>query len=256
MNTVYADRITPTLKKELWKRHFNNKNDGSCKICNMVIHIKKFNWKYIFPKVRGGRNNILNLLPVCSVCDKQYTNLGNEINLITFLKNKHNISIELDEEYYEYQHNVIYFYSKAYNTGTFIDYIKPDKRRIIIPVIKYLISNNLYNPKWTLQDFKDFICIDPEYKERPETDRRLQLRDITINDIEYSEINIRYSVLGNGTDKCIREMSYNIKRKSTEYLGGCYVSGFMYYPKTAVANGQYCKDLETIIEPSQYGIFY
>jgi len=173
-----------------------------------------------------------------------------------FLKNKKNILIELDNEYHLYQHNVIYFYSKAYNTGTFLNYTKPDRVLLTIPIVKYLISQNYYNPKWTLQEFKDFILIDPEYKEHPYSDRRLYLQDITIDDIEYSEINIRYSILGGGTDKCIREMSYNIKRKSTEYLGGCFISGFMYYPPIAVADGKYCKDIDTFIQPSQYGLFY
>ena len=253
MNTRYIDRITPVIKKELWKRHFNDNNDGKCKICSMPIHTKNFTWKYIFPKSRGGHNNILNLLPICNICDTQYNNLGDEFNLITFLKEKHNITVDLDDEYQQYQDSIIYYYNKAYNTGTFLKYTKPDKRLTIIPVIQYLISNNLYNPKWSLQEFCDFIDMTPECKN---TDRRLNLFNITINGIEYSEINIRYSILGKGSEKQIREMSYTIKRKSTPLLAGCFISGFLYYPKTHVANGKYYKEIETIIEPSQYVLIY
>lgn len=253
MNTKYADRITPTFKKELWKRHFNDRNDGECKICNGAIHKNIFTWKYIFPKSRGGQNNILNLLPVCSQCDTQYSKLGDEINLISFLKNKHNITVELDDEYRQYQHTVIYYYSKAYNTGTFLNYIKPDRVQAILPVIKYLISNNLYNPKWTLQEFCDFINMNPECKNR---NRRLKLHNIIINDIEYSDINIRYSILGSSSENSVREMSYSLTIKSTEFLAGCFISGWMYYPKTRIANSKYCKDIETIIQSSQYQLIY
>jgi 5-methylcytosine-specific restriction protein A len=253
INSKYADRITPTIKKELWKRHFDESNDGVCKICTNSITKNNFTWKYIFPKVRGGRNNILNLLPVCNDCDSKYNNIEDEFNLIIYLKNKHNIILKLDSEYQQYQDSIIYYYNKAYNTGTFIGYTKPDKHLTIIPVIKYLISNNLYNPKWSLQEFCDFINIDPEFKD---TDRRLNLFNITIDEIEYYEINIRYSILGAYSEKPIREMSYTIKRKSTPLLAGCFISGFLYYPKTQAGNGKYCKEIETIIEPSQYMLNY
>jgi hypothetical protein len=253
MDTKYADRVTPTIKKELWKRHFNDNNNGECKICRATIHKNVFNWKYIFPKSRGGHNIILNLLPVCTMCDANYNNLGNEFNLITFLKNKHNITVELDNEYQQYQDSIIYYYNKAYNTGTFLKYIKPDRVQTILPVIEYLISQNYYNPKWTLQEFCDFINMDPESEN---TDRRLKLYNIIINDIEYSDINIRYSILGSNSEKPLREMSYSITRKSTKYLAGCFISGWMYYPKISIANSKYCKEIETIVQPSQYMLFY
>ena len=79
---MYADKITLPIKNELWSRHFKECNEGLCKICNTLLTKKTFTWKYLFPKERGGRNNILNLIPICKDCDKRYKEIGNDLNLI------------------------------------------------------------------------------------------------------------------------------------------------------------------------------
>jgi len=252
MQTKYADRITNGVKAELWKKHFNENTEGVCKICNISINNKTFSWKYIFPKKRGGRNNILNLLPVCSNCDKDYNSIKDEINLISYLKNKQKINVELDNEYKEYQDRLIYHYNKAYNTELVDKYIKPNRTGLAIPIIEYLISVGYYDHKWTLEDFREFINEDPDIK--CSDDRRILFKDIIINEIEYSEIKLRYSILGTGMDST-REISMSFKRKSTEFIAGCFSSYFVYFTKNEDAK-DYCKEVQSIIQLCQYLIFY
>lgn len=75
--------IPKTVKDNLWDQHFGKEAGiGKCYCCNAEINSKKFDCGHIISVADGGTNNIDNLKPICSTCNKS---MGTQ-NMETFKK--------------------------------------------------------------------------------------------------------------------------------------------------------------------------
>lgn len=75
--------IPKTVKDNLWDQHFGKEAGiGKCYCCNAEINSKKFDCGHIISVADGGKNNIDNLKPICSTCNKS---MGTQ-NMETFKK--------------------------------------------------------------------------------------------------------------------------------------------------------------------------
>lgn len=63
--------IPKTVKDKLWDDNFgHDAGIGKCYCCQIEINSKKFDCGHIISVAKGGTNNIDNLKPVCSTCNK------------------------------------------------------------------------------------------------------------------------------------------------------------------------------------------
>jgi 5-methylcytosine-specific restriction endonuclease McrA len=63
--------IPKTVKDTLWDDTFSsNAGEGKCYVCSNVINSKKFDCGHIIAVANGGTNDISNLKPICSTCNK------------------------------------------------------------------------------------------------------------------------------------------------------------------------------------------
>lgn len=63
--------IPKAVKTTLWNIHFTENNaKGECKVCNKEIKMTDFDAGHIVAVANGGSNNLDNLMPVCSLCNK------------------------------------------------------------------------------------------------------------------------------------------------------------------------------------------
>jgi len=63
--------IPKTVKDKLWDDNFgHDAGIGKCYCCQKNINSKKFDCGHIMSVAKGGTNNIENLKPVCSTCNK------------------------------------------------------------------------------------------------------------------------------------------------------------------------------------------
>jgi 5-methylcytosine-specific restriction endonuclease McrA len=63
--------IPKAVKSTLWNIHFTENNaKGECKVCNKEIKMTDFDAGHIIAVANGGSNNLDNLMPVCSLCNK------------------------------------------------------------------------------------------------------------------------------------------------------------------------------------------
>lgn len=53
-----------------------NKCNGHCAYCGVKLEINKFTVDHLVPKCNMGKNNIDNLLPCCTQCNKKKGNLS------------------------------------------------------------------------------------------------------------------------------------------------------------------------------------
>ncbi|MFQ5620687.1 MAG: HNH endonuclease [Candidatus Nanoarchaeia archaeon] len=63
--------IPKKVKQDLWFRCFGPKKaEGNCKVCDDKIHFYDFEVGHIKARARGGTDNLNNLMPICSRCNK------------------------------------------------------------------------------------------------------------------------------------------------------------------------------------------
>jgi hypothetical protein len=62
--------IPKEVKKDLWVRHFGKKYKGNCFVCNKIIDTHNFEAGHVKSVAEGGSDNISNLKPICSGCNK------------------------------------------------------------------------------------------------------------------------------------------------------------------------------------------
>lgn len=63
--------IPKTVKDNLWDNTFSsNAGEGNCYVCSTTINSKKFDCGHIIAVANGGSNDINNLKPICSTCNK------------------------------------------------------------------------------------------------------------------------------------------------------------------------------------------
>ena len=78
---VVRKSIPKTVRIALWEIYFTDDNaKGNCNVCNCEIKITNFEAGHIIASAKGGNDNIDNLVPVCSLCNKS---MGVE-NLLEF----------------------------------------------------------------------------------------------------------------------------------------------------------------------------
>lgn len=66
----------PKEKREkVWKRFFGEKEIGKCFICPREIDCSNWECGHIIASSEGGENNIGNLRPICSTCNKRMGNM-------------------------------------------------------------------------------------------------------------------------------------------------------------------------------------
>ncbi len=61
--------IPKRVRDELWRLH-SESLDGTCYVCDGAISFDKFEAGHVIAKSKGGSNNIDNLKPICSPCNK------------------------------------------------------------------------------------------------------------------------------------------------------------------------------------------
>lgn len=63
--------LPKTVRNTVWKIYNNNLIEGLCYCCNIeVITIGNFECGHIISRYDGGSDNIYNLRPICSLCNK------------------------------------------------------------------------------------------------------------------------------------------------------------------------------------------
>jgi hypothetical protein len=78
---VVRKSIPKAVRIALWEIYFTDDNaKGNCNVCNCEIKITNFEAGHIIASAKGGNDNIDNLVPVCSLCNKS---MGVE-NLLEF----------------------------------------------------------------------------------------------------------------------------------------------------------------------------
>lgn len=68
-SSVSSEKITKLLRRELWKKYFEQAREGTCYVCDGLISEDHFQAGHVIARVRGGSTNIHNLKPVCSDCN-------------------------------------------------------------------------------------------------------------------------------------------------------------------------------------------
>lgn len=63
--------IGKPLRDQVWLKYMGNKAQGKCYCCRIrMIHITDFQVGHNKAVVRGGKNNISNLRPICGPCNR------------------------------------------------------------------------------------------------------------------------------------------------------------------------------------------
>jgi len=70
-NIIKRKAIPKAVKSTLWNIHFTENNaKGECKVCSKEIKMTDFDAGHIIAVTNGGSDNLDNLMPVCSLCNK------------------------------------------------------------------------------------------------------------------------------------------------------------------------------------------
>lgn len=81
---ISEDKISQRLRADVWEKNSNKQYEIKCYCCNTkVINALDFECGHIIPNSKGGKCNINNLIPVCSLCNKS---MGNT-HMDDFMKN-------------------------------------------------------------------------------------------------------------------------------------------------------------------------
>ena len=89
---ISEDKISQSLRQQIWTKHSNNQSEISCLCCNLnIINAFIFECGHIIPNSKGGKCNIYNLVPLCSLCNKSMSN--NDMDI--FMKqNNYNVNLK------------------------------------------------------------------------------------------------------------------------------------------------------------------
>lgn len=71
---ISRERIPENLRKELWKKYYQDKNEGLCYVCEKdKIDCFKLGFEvgHVIPVCFGGNNDIENLRPICRLCNSE-----------------------------------------------------------------------------------------------------------------------------------------------------------------------------------------
>jgi hypothetical protein len=86
---ISEEKISQSLRQQVWTKYAKTKLEIKCICCNLnSINAFTFECGHIIPSSKGGKCNIKNLVPICSLCNKS---MGNT-NLKEFMSN-HNYNI-------------------------------------------------------------------------------------------------------------------------------------------------------------------
>ncbi len=97
---LVTDEITPREIKSILRILAAHKIYVMCPECNKPISdMEEFSWDHIWPKARGGNDNISNLLPMHKHCNEDK---GKRI-IINYLCASHRISLYQDNTHQEFQ---------------------------------------------------------------------------------------------------------------------------------------------------------
>lgn len=81
--------IPKGVKEDLWIRHFGKKYKGNCLVCNSVIDTKRFEAGHVKSVANGGSDNISNLKPICTKCNRAMGTMNlNEYKQVYYSKKK------------------------------------------------------------------------------------------------------------------------------------------------------------------------
>lgn len=215
------EHISSKIKDELWKYHFGYEDEAKCLACQKIsISNTSFHAGHILAEKLGGLVELYNLLPICKDCN----NRCGQQYLLDFTKDKNGIDIVLDDNYRKYQYRMENVYKIMRRKGN-----EKDKRiQLLEPIIDYLILNNKYKAKWSVDEYKEFVESEidsPHYK----SERTLRLNGISINSICYTRIDLKYQVLDG---KC-PETRFFIETEESQELPPLYMSGWIYHTKQA-----------------------
>lgn len=87
--TISENKISQSLRQQVWVKYANNKLEIKCICCNLnTINAFTFESGHIIATSKGGECNIDNLVPICGLCNKS---MGN-INMKEFILN-HNYKL-------------------------------------------------------------------------------------------------------------------------------------------------------------------
>ena len=67
---IKTEKVTKKLRKDLWKKYFNQSREGKCYVCEENIEEDNFQAGHIISRARGGNLSLSNLKPVCSSCNQ------------------------------------------------------------------------------------------------------------------------------------------------------------------------------------------
>ena len=86
------DKISQSLRQQVWTKHSNNLSEIKCICCNLnIINAFTFECGHIIAKSKDGKCNINNLVPICGLCNKSMSNIDMDI----FME-KHNYNKNVD----------------------------------------------------------------------------------------------------------------------------------------------------------------
>jgi hypothetical protein len=71
------DKISQSLRQQVWNKYAKNKLEIKCICCNLnIINAFTFECGHIIASSKGGKCNIKNLVPICSLCNKSMSNMN------------------------------------------------------------------------------------------------------------------------------------------------------------------------------------
>ena len=140
LNLINRKTIPKTIRNNLWINTFGKDRAlGECYVCEKEIHISEFEAGHIIPVSKGGSNDISNLKPVCSICNKSVKT----DNLEDFKRNyliKNNYTENLK-------------YSGDFSSLNFNDIIEINGKEYYKDYLD--IPNSLINYKWGIRSEED-----------------------------------------------------------------------------------------------------
>ena len=66
--------IPKGVRDNLWIKYFTDKITGNCYVCSKEINFTNFEAGHVIASSKGGSDNIDNLVPICSACNKSMGN--------------------------------------------------------------------------------------------------------------------------------------------------------------------------------------
>lgn len=141
--------IPKALQKQVWEKEFNATTNGKCPIynCTNILDKKVSNsWQcgHIISVMNGGTNDIDNLRPICTPCNKSMSSMDWDIYVIKVLKDT------IIEDYYNDNDTLQCYYKNSkrctimINKDEFFPYVYQTKagKTKLKPICKKCFDNN------------------------------------------------------------------------------------------------------------------